>query len=37
MGMLITVLGAMRVMGPDAVPAQPWMASLLSTFEKPIS
>ncbi|WP_436520079.1 TetR/AcrR family transcriptional regulator [Actinoplanes sp. HUAS TT8] len=32
MGMLITVLGAMRVLGPDAVPPQPWMTSLLSTF-----
>ncbi|MFI1996488.1 TetR/AcrR family transcriptional regulator [Actinoplanes sp. NPDC020271] len=32
MGMLITVLGAMRVMGPDPVPTQPWMSSLLSTF-----
>ncbi|BCJ46588.1 TetR family transcriptional regulator [Actinoplanes ianthinogenes] len=31
-GMLITVLGAMRVFGPDAVPEQPWMTSLLSTF-----
>jgi hypothetical protein len=32
MGMLITVLGAMRVIGPDPVPSQPWMRSLLSTF-----
>lgn len=35
MGMLITVLGAMRVIGPDAVPPQPWMSSLLSTFDDP--
>ncbi|GIE87060.1 TetR/AcrR family transcriptional regulator [Actinoplanes regularis] len=32
MGMLITVLGAMRVLGPDPVPPQPWMTSLLNTF-----
>ncbi|WIM99009.1 TetR/AcrR family transcriptional regulator [Actinoplanes oblitus] len=32
MGMLITVLGAMRVLGPDSVAPQPWMTSLLSTF-----
>jgi AcrR family transcriptional regulator len=31
-GMLITVLGAMRVLGPDAVPPQPWMADLLGTL-----
>ncbi|WP_229073210.1 TetR/AcrR family transcriptional regulator [Actinoplanes sp. DH11] len=31
-GMLITVLGAIRVLGPDAVPAQPWMTELLSTL-----
>ncbi|MEU8661990.1 TetR/AcrR family transcriptional regulator [Actinoplanes philippinensis] len=31
-GMLITVLGAMRVLGPDAVPAQPWMTDLLGTL-----
>ncbi|AGL18120.1 TetR/AcrR family transcriptional regulator [Actinoplanes sp. N902-109] len=31
-GMLLTVLGAMRVAGPDAVPQEPWMAELL-TFE----
>lgn len=35
MGMLITVLGAMRIMGPDAVAPQPWMTSLLSTFPSP--
>ncbi|GAA4602528.1 AcrR family transcriptional regulator [Actinoplanes octamycinicus] len=32
MGMLITVLGAMRILGPDSVPPQPWMTSLLDTF-----
>ncbi|AEV83934.1 TetR family transcriptional regulator [Actinoplanes sp. SE50] len=32
MGMLITVLGTMRILGPGAVPPQPWMTSLLSTF-----
>ncbi|MBW6434815.1 TetR/AcrR family transcriptional regulator [Actinoplanes hulinensis] len=31
-GMLITVLGAMRVLGPDAVPPQPWMTDLLGTL-----
>lgn len=31
-GMLITVLSAMRVVGPDAVERQPWMDELLSTF-----
>ena len=31
-GMLITVLGAMRVLGPDPVPAQPWMTDLLGTL-----
>jgi AcrR family transcriptional regulator len=31
MGMLLTCLGAMRVVGPDAVPRQPWMDSLLTT------
>ncbi|GIF07823.1 TetR/AcrR family transcriptional regulator [Actinoplanes siamensis] len=33
MGMLITVLGAMRVIGPDPVPRQPWMTSLTDTFD----
>ncbi|GIE78074.1 TetR family transcriptional regulator [Actinoplanes philippinensis] len=33
-GMLITVLGAMRVLGPDAVPPQPWMADLLDTLPR---
>jgi AcrR family transcriptional regulator len=32
-GMLLTCLGAMRVVGPDAVPLQPWSASLLATFD----
>jgi AcrR family transcriptional regulator len=32
-GMLLTCLGAMRVLGPDAVPPQPWSANLLGTFE----
>lgn len=27
-GMLMTVLAAMRVIGPDAVPTEPWMAGL---------
>ena len=31
-GMLITVLSAMRVLGPDAVPPDPWMTDLLSSF-----
>ncbi len=31
-GMLITVLGAMRVLGPEAVPPQAWMAELLGTL-----
>ncbi|MEV6597750.1 helix-turn-helix domain-containing protein [Actinoplanes sp. NPDC051346] len=29
MGMLLTCLGAMRVVGPDAVPREPWMTELL--------
>ncbi|GAB1690476.1 TetR/AcrR family transcriptional regulator [Krasilnikovia sp. M28-CT-15] len=32
-GMLLTCLGAMRVVGPDPVPRQPWMDSLLTTFD----
>jgi len=32
-GMLLTCLGAMRVVGPDAAPTQPWAADLLCTFE----
>ncbi|MEU4427813.1 TetR/AcrR family transcriptional regulator [Actinoplanes sp. NPDC024001] len=31
-GMLITVLGAMQVLGPDAVAPQPWMTDLLGTL-----
>jgi AcrR family transcriptional regulator len=31
-GMLITVLSAMRVIGPDAVEQDPWMTELLSSF-----
>jgi AcrR family transcriptional regulator len=31
-GMLITVLGAMRVLGPDAVAPQPWVTEILSTL-----
>jgi AcrR family transcriptional regulator len=33
MGMLLTCLGAMRVVGPDSVPQRPWMEDLLSTFD----
>ncbi|MGK5681887.1 TetR/AcrR family transcriptional regulator [Actinoplanes sp. URMC 104] len=32
-GMLLTCLGAMRVVGPGAVPPQPWAADLLGTFD----
>ncbi|MBG0561244.1 TetR/AcrR family transcriptional regulator [Actinoplanes aureus] len=32
MGMLITVLGSMRVLGPDPVPLPPWATELLSAF-----
>ena len=32
-GMLLTCLGAMRVVGPDAVPPRPWAADLLGTFD----
>jgi AcrR family transcriptional regulator len=31
MGMLLTVLGAMQVLGPGAVPAEPWMADLVGS------
>jgi AcrR family transcriptional regulator len=31
-GMLLTVLGAMRVIGTDAVPAEPWMAEMLGSL-----
>lgn len=33
-GMLLTCMGAMRLVGPDAVPPQPWAVGLLSTFEE---
>ena len=33
MGMLLTCLGAMRVLGPDPVPRSPWMIDLLGTFD----
>jgi AcrR family transcriptional regulator len=36
-GMLLTCLGAMRVVGPGAVPPAPWMADLLGTFERKTS
>lgn len=32
-GMLLTCLGAMRVVGPDPVPQDPWMTDLLGTFD----
>jgi AcrR family transcriptional regulator len=32
-GMLLTCLGAMRVVGPDAVEPQPWMRDLISTLD----
>ena len=28
-GMLLTVLGAMQIIGPDAVPREPWMDELI--------
>ncbi|HEY0535976.1 MAG TPA: TetR/AcrR family transcriptional regulator [Actinoplanes sp.] len=31
-GMLLTCLGAMRVVGPDAVDPQPWMRDLIGTL-----
>jgi hypothetical protein len=31
-GMLLTCLGAMRVVGPDAVDPQPWMRDLISSL-----
>lgn len=37
MGMLLSVLDALQVIGPGAVPAEPWMADLVGTltgFEK---
>ena len=33
-GMLLTCLGAMRVVGPHAVEPKPWMTDLLGTFEE---
>jgi AcrR family transcriptional regulator len=33
MGMLLTCLGAMRVLGPDPAPLQPWSADLLSSLD----
>ncbi|HEY7597110.1 MAG TPA: TetR/AcrR family transcriptional regulator [Actinophytocola sp.] len=33
-GMLLTVLAAMRVVGPDAVEPRPWMSELLGSFDK---
>jgi AcrR family transcriptional regulator len=33
MGMLLTVLGAMQVVGPDAVPREPWMDELLGGMD----
>ncbi len=35
-GMLLTVLATMRVVGPDAVPAEPWVVELLSGLTKPL-
>lgn len=32
-GMLLNCLGAMRVLGPDAVAPDPWMNDLLGTFD----
>lgn len=32
-GMLLTVLGAIRVAGPDAVTPEPWMTELLAGFK----
>jgi AcrR family transcriptional regulator len=34
-GMLLTVLGAMRVVGPDAVPPAPWTTELLGDLLLP--
>src|SRR3954447_3135392 len=33
MGMLLTCLGAMRVLGPGAVPRQPWMTDLICALQ----
>jgi AcrR family transcriptional regulator len=32
-GMLLTVLASMKVVGPDAVAQEPWMAELVGTFD----
>lgn len=32
-GMLLTVMGAMQLLGPDAVPAQGWMTELVGTLD----
>ncbi|MEV4758693.1 TetR/AcrR family transcriptional regulator [Micromonospora sp. NPDC049559] len=32
-GMLLTVLASMRVLGPDAVPPQPWMSELAAAVK----
>jgi AcrR family transcriptional regulator len=34
-GMLLTVLGAMRVLGPDSVPAEGWMTQMIASLEMP--
>lgn len=34
-GMLLTVLGSIQVMGPGAVPPDPWSADLLGGYDKP--
>lgn len=33
-GMLLTILGAMRIIGPDAVPLEPWMTELIGDHEQ---
>jgi len=32
-GMLLTVLGAMQLLGPDAVPAEGWMTELVEPLD----
>jgi AcrR family transcriptional regulator len=32
LGMLLTILGAMQVLGPGAVPAEPWMRELVASL-----
>jgi len=32
MGMLLSILDVMRVIGPDAVPAEPWMTGMLASL-----